>query len=127
MPCTCKNIAAMLDARRKALGMSIRILANRCDISFVTVQHVLSGKGSERFDTLHKIAHALGMDIALRVSTQPREMQSRAARNKAKVIVGGAQGSFALEGQAVSSKRKRRIESKITKDLLHGPKIRLWS
>lgn len=121
------NIGEVLNARRKALGMSIRILATRCGLSVATVQRVLGGKASERAETVFVIASVLGMAIELRSIKGVASLRREVAAHKAHTIVNSAQGSFALEGQSVPEAEKHKIEGMMAKKLLNGPNIRLWS
>jgi transcriptional regulator with XRE-family HTH domain len=120
------NIVSALNARRRALGMSVRLLAERCGLGTCTVQRALAGKRNERIKTLLTIASALGMMVALRSVVYPETMRQKAAKEKARRIVARAQGSFALEGQAVLPEKKRTIEVEVRNRLLKSD-IRLWS
>ena len=121
------NIGALLDTRRKDLGMSIRILATRCGLGVATVHRALAGKVSERLETVSAIAAELGLRIDIRPIMGAKSLRREVARRKAQAIVGSAQGNFALEAQAVPDAQRQRIEGAIRKKLLNGPSIRLWS
>jgi transcriptional regulator with XRE-family HTH domain len=121
------NLAGALDERRQALGMSIRILSRKCHLSPCTVQKALSGSRRERIDTLLTIAQALGLTVQIKPAQSVESFRKSAAKSKAERIVNRTQGNFALEGQAVPAAAQRRIENRIAKKLLTGPRIRLWS
>ena len=121
------NLGSVLNARRKALGMSIRILATRSALGVATVQRVLAGKARERMETVSAIAFVLGMGVQLRSIKGVDSLRREVATHKAHMIVSGEQGSFALEGQAVPEAKKRKIEGIVARRLFNGPNIRLWS
>lgn len=121
------NMGAVMNARRKALGMSVRMLARRCGLGVATVQRALGGKVSERAETVFAIASALGMGMELRSIRGVASLRREVATQKAHRIVSSAQGNFALEGQAVRETEKRKIEGMVAKKLFSGPNIRLWS
>ena len=121
------NIIRELELRRIRLGMSRRILSERAGLGIATVTRILSGKGDARLQTLLSIAEALGADIALTGKQGTRDMKDEQAKAKARRLTAIAQGSSALEGQAVNARAAQRIERQIADGLLAGPKIRLWS
>ena len=126
MPNTTK-IVDELELRRKRLGMSRRILAERTGLGIATVTRILTGRGDLRLQTLLRLAETLGMDVTVSNRDRARDMRDRQARAKAHRLVGITQGSSALEGQAVDAKAVRRMEREIADELLVGPRIRLWS
>ena len=120
------NMGSFLEARRKNLGMSIRVLAARSGLGVATVQRVLSGRVRQRLETIRAIASELGMGLELRATRGVDSIRRETARRKAQTIVSQVQGNFALEGQAVSEIVKQRIERTVARKLLNGPNIRLW-
>ena len=121
------NIGRVLDARRRALGISVRILAQRSGLGQATVQRVLAGTVRERMGTVCAIASQLGMVVELRPIRDVNSLRRQTARQKARGIVSRVQGNFALEGQGVPERARRRVETLVARRLLSGPKIRLWS
>lgn len=120
------NMGSFLEARRKDLGMSIRVLAARSGLGVATVQRALSGSVRQRLETIRAIASELGMGLELRATRGVNSIRRETARRKAQTIVSQVQGNFALEGQAVSEIAKQRIEGTVARKLLNGPNIRLW-
>jgi transcriptional regulator with XRE-family HTH domain len=122
-----RNIVSQLSRRRKMLGMSCQSLAARCGVSMPTVQRVLSGEMPPRFPTLVAIAGALGAQIGITVEETPGAMRERTARNKASHLVSMAQGTSALEAQAVADDALADATEQVTRQLLAGPARRLWA
>ena len=48
---------------RQRKGFSIRALADKCGIGFATVYRIEAGRTTPRFDTLEKLAKALGVSV----------------------------------------------------------------
>lgn len=122
-----KDILERLQARRRALGMPYRVLAERAGLSLATVQRALGGGANVRFDTLTMIARAVGATVELADDLTSQAMREAEAVKKARQLAAVAQGSAALEGQAVSSDTTKAVEDRLMHELLAGPAIRLWS
>ena len=73
------------------------------------------------------IAEALGARISLTRSTNASAFRRRQARAKAHRLAALAQGSAALEVQAVDRETLKRTERRLAAKLLSGPPLRLWS
>ena len=124
---TASNIIDELESRRNELGMSCHLLAKRCGLAMRTVQRVLHGEVDARLQTLLAIAGVLGADIGLAKRQSIHGMKDRQARAKARRLAAIAQGSSALEGQAVNKATVRKVERRIADGLRAGSNIRLWS
>ncbi len=122
-----RHILAELDQRRKELGMSFRILAHQSGLGPATVQRVLRGQSGERFETILKIAEALGVGIGIVKPRRVTAVRRDWAKMKAGKIVALAQGSAALESQAINDVEIKRISRKIEDSLLADTNIRLWA
>ncbi|MGH7812433.1 MAG: helix-turn-helix domain-containing protein [Candidatus Binataceae bacterium] len=117
-----------LDARRKALGMSVRLVARESGIGMRTAQRLLSGKEpSVRFDTLLSIADALKVRLRAVDIGPAHAVRAAQARRKAAGLAAMVQGTSALEAQAVPPKALREIQGEIAADLLGGSRRRLWA
>jgi len=122
------TLLAELEHRRRELRMPYRALARRSGVGLRTVHRVLSRDTSNlNLRTLTAIADALGADVGLVRRRGIRAIQRRHAKAKAKRLAAIAQGTAALEGQAVSPDAMADLAQDIEKKLLVGPKIRLWS
>ncbi len=122
-----RDMLAELDQRRKELGMSFRILARQSGLGPTTVQRVLGGQSGERFETLLKIAEALGVGIGIIKPRRVTAVRRDWAKMKAGKIVALAQGSAALEDQAIDGTAMKRIEKDIEDSLLADTNLRLWA
>ena len=122
-----QNMLAMLEARRKGLGMSCKALAERSGLTALTVQKVLQGGKNANLSTVLAISQALGAQIGLVRESKLSAVKRRQARAKAHQLAAITQGSAALEAQAVDDDAIKRAERQIEADLLSGPAIRLWA
>lgn len=115
-----------LDARRRALGMSHRVLARRAGVSEPTVKRVLSGKGP---DTSHRhfeaIAAALGLTMRLEGEDE-LVLRQRAAQRKAEWLVRQVQGTSGLEAQGVDVATLSAMVEQTYHELMAGPARRIW-
>ena len=122
------SIVSALDARRRELGMSRAVVARLAGVSERTVQRLLSGEAENvRVGTLAAIGEVVGATIRLSPTCGTRVIRRRQAKRKARRLVALAQGSAALEGQAVPSKELEKLIQKVADRLAVGNGIRLWS
>ena len=126
--CSQSEIAAQLERRRRALGMSLPILAQRSGASLPTVNRILRGAADRAsYATLKAVARALGMDFELRSTIGEYEFAEQQARVKAEVVARMVQGTSALESQAVDADTYRQIVAQTVHALMAGSRRRLWS
>lgn len=117
-----------LASRRRALGMPIDELSIRAGVSVSTVKRFLSGKAWPRGDRALKISECLGEPGFNREHALGIErMRMKQAIKKAKSLVCLAQGTMALEAQAVDKATRKRVERMMVYRLLQGPRVRLWA
>lgn len=121
------KITQALDGRRRELGMSMRLLAQRTGVGVATVQRVLSGRSGERLSTICALADALGVSLRLARTIPAARYRRMQAQKKARQLVGMVQGNAALEGQATDQRSARKVARDVERRLLAGPNIRLWS
>jgi len=122
-----QDILAMLEARRKGLGMSRKALAERSGLTVLTVQKVLRGGKNANLSTVLAISQALGAQVGLVRASKLSAVKRRQAKAKAHRLVVMAQGSAALEAQAVGPDVLKRVERQAEDELLSGPALRLWA
>lgn len=107
-----------LNARRRALGMSYAVLADRSGVSPATVKRVV---GDPDYDpsvsTLCAVAEALGVSLDLRARHDVDAMLDRQARRKAEQLAGVVQGPQA----------RARMVKRTVSLLLAGSRRRLWA
>jgi len=116
-----------LSDRRKNLGMSQHSLAKMTGISLPTVQRVFKGNKNTSFDSISKIASALGLSLTVDDNKKEEEIIADRAHQKAKELTKLVQGTSALESQGLDSETLKAIEAKIFSDLFKGSRSRLWS
>ena len=117
-----------LEARRRDLGLSQSVLAERSGVSLPTVHRILASHAkTASVDNILAIAQVLGMDLEAvpRIGTQ--EILEQQATKKAEQLVGMVQGTSSLEGQAVSGKQIGQMIKKTVQELLAGSRRRLWA
>ena len=115
-----------LDDRRRQLGMTFPALAERSGIPTPTVKRVLGG-GYENasFQTIVRIAEAMGMVVSGSVERDAQELRMEQARVKARKYVDMLQGTSALEGQAVSEHTLLATFDDFVHELLNSDR-KLW-
>lgn len=115
-----------LDRRRRQLGMSQSQLASRAGVSISTVRRVLANHRDARFESVARVARALGFCVDLMPEHDVREMRQNEARRKAERLVRMVQGSSGLEGQAVDDDAIDEMIARTVHELLASRK-RLWA
>ncbi|MDG2234265.1 MAG: helix-turn-helix transcriptional regulator, partial [Ilumatobacter sp.] len=65
------SISAMIRTERETLGLSMRDLAALAGVSYPTISRIENGHEDPRWDTLTKIAAALGKTLAPTFETRP--------------------------------------------------------
>jgi transcriptional regulator with XRE-family HTH domain len=122
------EIAAQLQRRRKALGMSCQTLAQRSGISLPTIQRMLRDGGTHAtYAALAAVAQSLGMDFELKSTTDEQTFAEQQAEAKAEVIARMVQGTSALESQAVDCNAFRQMVNQTVHELMTGSRRKLWS
>lgn len=116
-----------LDDRRRQLGMTYSALAERSGVSMPTVKRVLGG-GNEKasFQTIVRIAEAMGMVVSGSVERDAQELRQEQARDKARKYVDMLQGTSALEGQAVNEQTLKATFDDFVHELLNSDR-KLWT
>jgi transcriptional regulator with XRE-family HTH domain len=117
-----------LEHRRRQLGMSCAVVAARSNLGLRTVQRALSSEESPEFETLEKIAAALGASLQLGITGHDVESMKQAqAEAKAERLVALTQGTSALEAQAVSLETRHHLVNQAVRQLLRGSTRKLWA
>ncbi|MCA9274968.1 MAG: helix-turn-helix domain-containing protein [Phycisphaerales bacterium] len=129
MPVTTNQpeILTTLRARRRELGMTFEILADRSGVSVSTLKRMLASTASDASmsDTL-AVAQALGVTLSARMPSA-EEFREEQAHAKARKLVRMVQGTSALESQGVDDDHIRRMIERTVRDLLNGPRRKLWA
>ena len=117
-----------LESRRRELGLSQSVLAERSGVSMPTVQRILSDHSlAASFENTVAIAQAMGMQLDAVPIFPAHEILEQQARKKAERLVGMVQGTSALEAQAVSTRHIGQMVKKTIQELLAGSRRRLWT
>lgn len=118
----------ILEGQRRKLGMSRATLARLAGVAPATVERILT-KGVEGavFSNVQKVAGVLRIEIAPRLLADPQDVRRERAQAKARALARLAQGSSALEGQAVNDDVLRLVVEELVIRLLAGSRRALWS
>ena len=117
-----------LESRRRELGLSQSVLAERSGVSLPTVQRILSGHNpAASFENTVMIAEILGMQLDAVPVIPANEVLRQQAQKKAQRLVGMVQGTSALEAQGVSARHIGQMIKRTTQELLAGSRRRLWA
>ncbi len=133
MPVTVENAFAVqlltyLEGRRKELGMSRQVVAERSGLGLRTLQRVLSGlEPDANLRTVLRIANALGVELKPRPMRSASEFCRQQARQKAAKLAAMVQGTSVLESQAVPESALSDIRKEIAAKLISGSRRELWS
>ncbi len=119
--------AERLQTRRKMLGIGFQSLASRSGVSIPTVKRIFGGQiAAASFENIAAIAEALGLSFELGESSVDALCRQQ-ARKKAMQVARLVQGTSALESQAVGKDTYKRIVEKSFREILAGPKRKLWA
>jgi transcriptional regulator with XRE-family HTH domain len=122
------ELIRFLDRRRRQLGMSRSVLAERSGISLPTVHRILAGdRHSPRLSSVLALASALGVRLGCDEESTADELRQKQAWLKAKRLVGMVQGSAALEGQGLDEETRERMVQQTVHELLAGSRRRIWA
>ena len=116
-----------LQNRRKMLGIGFQSLASRSGVSIPTVKRIFGGQiAAASFGNIAAIAEALGLSFELGESSVDALCRQQ-ARKKAMQVARLVQGTSALESQAVGKDTYKRMVEKSFREILAGPKRKLWA
>ena len=116
-----------LQNRRKMLGIGFQSLASRSGVSIPTVKRIFGGQiAAASFGNIAAIAEALGLSFELGESSVDALCRQQ-ARKKAMQVARLVQVTSALESQAVGKDTYKRIVEKSFREILAGPKRKLWA
>ena len=119
--------AERLQTRRKMLGIGFQSLALRSGVSIPTVKRIFGGQiAAASFGNIAAIAEALGLSFELGESSVDALCRQQ-ARKKAMQVARLVQGTSALESQAVGKDTYKRMVEKSFREILAGPKRKLWA
>lgn len=121
------DLLATLRSRKQELGMTFETLADRSGVSVSTLKRMLAPAAADASmgDTL-AVAQALGVTLSARMPSA-EEFREEQAHAKARKLVRMVQGTSALESQAVGDDHIRRMIERTVRDLLNGPRRKLWA
>lgn len=124
------ELTHILERRRREVGMSRRVLAERSGVSLATINRIFLGPGFAKtsLSTIEAIARALDLKIRLDAEACSRSMEFKEhqAERKARELARLVQGTSALESQAVDEATQEEFIRQTAHELLAGPKSRLW-
>ena len=117
---------ADLDARRRRLGMSAEILAQRSVLSRQTGHRVLAG-GSASVQNVIAIADGRGMSHSFYATKSAPDIREPQARDRTGAEGRRGAGTGGLESQAVDQEHLDEMVRQTVHELLAGPNRRLWA
>jgi hypothetical protein len=122
------SLLGSLSGRRKALRMSLRVVAQRSGLGLRTVQRVLSLREPKaKLSTVLQIADALNIELRPREIGTANLVRKQAAAKKAVRLASMVQGTSALESQAIPRSDLRNLKNDIADRLLTGSPRQLWA
>jgi hypothetical protein len=86
-----------------------------------------NGERHATYANLEAVAAALGMGFELRCRCNEEDLAEQQALTKAEAIARMVQGTSALESQAVDDETYAQIVKQTVRELMIGPRRRLWS
>lgn len=120
------QMANILSEKKRTLGMSEAMIADRSGVSQSTTHRILSGKHpAASWMDVSDIARVLGIEIT-HTSIPAVDMLDAQAEILAKAMTGIMLATNQLEGQGIKSDETRRLKAQTKAKLLSGPKSRLW-
>jgi len=121
------DFLATLRDRKRDLGMTFEALADRSGVSVSTLKRMLAPTAADASmgDTL-AVAQTLGVTLSARMPSA-EEFREEQALAKARKLVRMVQGTSALEGQGVDQQHIQRMIERTVRDLLNGPRRKLWA
>ena len=122
------GLLKFLDGRRKELGMSMRVVAERSGLGMRTVQRVLAGKEpTAKLTTVLLIADALKIALRPKDTVSAHVFRRNQALAKAAKISAMVQANSALEAQAVPKNALRELRDEMAGRLIAGSRRQLWA
>jgi transcriptional regulator with XRE-family HTH domain len=122
------GIAIQIERRRKALGISRQLLAQRSGVSLPTVNRILSSSvENSTFANLKSVAYALGMDFEIKYLSDEQDFAEQQAQTKAETIARMVQGTSGLESQAMDNDTRKQVVRQTVHKLMAGSRHRLWN
>ena len=122
------ELVGFLDQRRRQLGVTLPVLAERSGVSLPAVSRILvGGQQNANLSTMLAIARVLGVRLNFEVEFDIDDLLERQARRKAERLVGMVHGSAALEGQGLDKDTRERMVRRTVHELRAGSKRRLWA
>jgi len=119
---------AALDLRRRELGLSCRMLAQKTKLSLRTVQRICSGEHPDAsWSNVRKLAEAMGLKLMVQSGVSAQTLREQQARLKAERIVRMVQGTSALEAQPLEKDRWEDMIRQTMHELMAGPNRDLWA
>lgn len=123
-----RELGRFLDQRRRDLGVTYTVLAERSGISLATVRRVLRGEQDDTtLSTVLAISRVLGVRLGFEADADVEDLLDQLAQQKARRLVGLVQGSAALEGQGLDDVTRERMVRRTVHELRAGSKRKLWA
>jgi len=121
------DILAVLDKRRRELGLSIANLARHAGLGVATVQRALRGRGTDSYAVICAMAGVLGVRIGIVGESTVSAVRRRQADGKAQWLVQLTRGNAALENRFITEKDAAQFRRGASQRLLRGSNYALWA
>jgi transcriptional regulator with XRE-family HTH domain len=122
------DILETLRKRRKELGLSFAMLAERSGVPIATLKRMLNnGVENASLQNVCAVAEAMGISIQGQPTTASADFLEKAAEEKARKLVGMVQATSALEAQAVAQGAVAEMIKQTVHELMAGPARRIWA
>lgn len=115
-----------LKKQKEALSIPYENIASRSGLGIATVKRAFSGHDIS-FDTLDKIAVALGCEIAIKSKQSPKALYQAQIEKKAHEIVERVIQTSALENQSPRSEAQIKMLSQAKAMIAKMPKSQVWA
>lgn len=116
-----------LDKQRRALRMTLDVLAERANLSRATVCRILTEKRtSSSLQNVLAIASVLGAEFEIRLQ-EPEELVEQQVQKRAREIVRMVQGTMALEAQGITdASHLDQLVEIAAREIRAKPRKQLW-
>jgi methylmalonyl-CoA mutase cobalamin-binding subunit len=118
-------ILSELKKQKEALSIPYGAIASRSGLGIATVKRAFSGHDIS-FDSLDKIAVALGCEIAIKPKQSPKALYQAQIEKKAHVIVNQVIQTSGLENQSPSDEAKKKMFIQAKAMIAKMPKSKVW-
>jgi transcriptional regulator with XRE-family HTH domain len=116
-----------IQARRKAVGITIENLAHLSQLGYKTLSRLFAG-ADVKLSTIEKVTQVLGLDFAGNEIINIKDLKEKRAEEKARYIISLVQDTSALEMQGLKKSAIKTLIEETKQEFLNGQyKKNLWA